>query len=121
MMADGRLAFAVPAWFLLRRRPPSADIRLSRVVTGSGLNHPSRGVAQTRIVNRMKATLIRFGIRNFNGHCGRSAARTGRRAARPTTMAGIIGNVMTYEQNGKQYVAVLSGVGGWPAPDWQPV
>jgi PQQ-dependent dehydrogenase (methanol/ethanol family) len=29
------------------------------------------------------------------------------------TPSGIIGNVMTYEQDGKQYVAVLSGVGGW--------
>jgi glucose dehydrogenase len=24
-----------------------------------------------------------------------------------------IGNVMTYEHGGKQYIAVLSGVGGW--------
>ena len=24
-----------------------------------------------------------------------------------------VGNVMTYEQEGKQYVGVLSGVGGW--------
>ncbi|MBB2970362.1 PQQ-dependent dehydrogenase (methanol/ethanol family) [Mesorhizobium sp. RMAD-H1] len=29
------------------------------------------------------------------------------------TPSGIIGNVTTYEHNGKQYVAVLSGVGGW--------
>ncbi|WP_236024870.1 methanol/ethanol family PQQ-dependent dehydrogenase [Arenibaculum pallidiluteum] len=29
------------------------------------------------------------------------------------TPSGIIGNVNTYMQNGKQYVAVLSGVGGW--------
>src|SRR5690242_2833631 len=29
------------------------------------------------------------------------------------TPSGIIGNVMTYVHNGKQYVAVLSGVGGW--------
>jgi glucose dehydrogenase len=29
------------------------------------------------------------------------------------TPSGIIGNVMTYMHNGKQYVAVLSGVGGW--------
>src|SRR5262249_46156133 len=29
------------------------------------------------------------------------------------TPSGIIGNVMTYQHNGKQYVAVLSGVGGW--------
>jgi lanthanide-dependent methanol dehydrogenase len=29
------------------------------------------------------------------------------------TPSGIIGNVMTYMSGGKQYVAVLSGVGGW--------
>lgn len=29
------------------------------------------------------------------------------------TPSGIIGNINTYEHNGKQYVAVLSGVGGW--------
>ncbi len=29
------------------------------------------------------------------------------------TPSGIIGTVMTYEHDGKQYVSVLSGVGGW--------
>ncbi len=29
--------------------------------------------------------------------------------------SGIIGNPMTYTHNGKQYIAVLSGVGGWAA------
>jgi lanthanide-dependent methanol dehydrogenase len=29
------------------------------------------------------------------------------------TPSGIIGNVMTYMHGGKQYIAVLSGVGGW--------
>ena len=29
------------------------------------------------------------------------------------TPSGIIGNVMTYVHDGKQYVAVLSGIGGW--------
>jgi len=29
------------------------------------------------------------------------------------TPSGIIGNVMTYMSGGKQYIAVLSGVGGW--------
>jgi glucose dehydrogenase len=29
------------------------------------------------------------------------------------TPSGIIGNINTFEHNGKQYVAVLSGVGGW--------
>jgi PQQ-dependent dehydrogenase (methanol/ethanol family) len=29
------------------------------------------------------------------------------------TPSGIIGDVTTYEHNGKQYIAILSGVGGW--------
>lgn len=29
------------------------------------------------------------------------------------TASGIIGNVMTYAHKGKQYVAILSGIGGW--------
>ncbi len=29
------------------------------------------------------------------------------------TPSGIIGNVMTYEHKGKQYIAILSGIGGW--------
>ena len=40
-------------------------------------------------------------------------ARTGDELYKFKTPSGIIGNVSTYEHNGKQYVAVLSGVGGW--------
>jgi PQQ-dependent dehydrogenase (methanol/ethanol family) len=40
-------------------------------------------------------------------------AATGDELYKFKTPSGIIGNVMTYEHNGKQYVAVLSGVGGW--------
>ena len=40
-------------------------------------------------------------------------ADTGRELYRFKTPSGIIGNVNTYMHNGKQYVAVLSGVGGW--------
>jgi lanthanide-dependent methanol dehydrogenase len=39
--------------------------------------------------------------------------KTGKELYRFKTPSGIIGNVMTYEHGGKQYVAVLSGVGGW--------
>ncbi|UOM35452.1 methanol/ethanol family PQQ-dependent dehydrogenase [Acuticoccus sp. I52.16.1] len=38
---------------------------------------------------------------------------TGDELYRFRTPSGIIGNVMTYEHEGKQYVAVLSGIGGW--------
>jgi lanthanide-dependent methanol dehydrogenase len=37
----------------------------------------------------------------------------GKELYRFKTPSGIIGNVMTYVHGGKQYVAVLSGVGGW--------
>ena len=39
--------------------------------------------------------------------------KTGDELFRFKTPSGIIGNVMTYSHRGKQYVAVLSGVGGW--------
>jgi lanthanide-dependent methanol dehydrogenase len=40
-------------------------------------------------------------------------AATGKELYKFKTPSGIIGNVMTYSQGGKQYVAVLSGIGGW--------
>jgi len=38
---------------------------------------------------------------------------TGKELWKFRTPSGIIGNVNAYEHNGKQYIAVLSGVGGW--------
>ena len=40
-------------------------------------------------------------------------AKSGKELYKFKTPSGIIGNVTTYENNGKQYIAVLSGVGGW--------
>ena len=40
-------------------------------------------------------------------------AKSGKELYRFKTPSGIIGNVNTYTYNGKQYVAVLSGIGGW--------
>ena len=40
-------------------------------------------------------------------------AKTGKELYRFKTPSGIIGNVNTYMFNGKQYLAVLSGIGGW--------
>ena len=40
-------------------------------------------------------------------------SETGDELYRFKTPSGIIGNVMTYEHDGKQYVGILSGVGGW--------
>src|SRR2546428_7769804 len=43
---------------------------------------------------------------------GMSTAST-RRSSPTRTSAARIGNVTTYEHGGKQYIAILSGVGGW--------
>ncbi len=40
-------------------------------------------------------------------------AETGKELYSFKTPSGIIGNVTTYERDGQQYVAVLSGIGGW--------
>ena len=40
-------------------------------------------------------------------------ANTGAELYKFKTPSGIIGNVMTYEHGGKQYIGILSGVGGW--------
>ncbi|MDA3859147.1 MAG: methanol/ethanol family PQQ-dependent dehydrogenase [Roseovarius sp.] len=40
-------------------------------------------------------------------------ASTGEELYSFKTPSGIIGNVMTYEHAGKQYVGILSGIGGW--------
>jgi lanthanide-dependent methanol dehydrogenase len=40
-------------------------------------------------------------------------AKTGKELYKFKTPSGIIGNVMTYEHGGQQFVAILSGVGGW--------
>jgi lanthanide-dependent methanol dehydrogenase len=40
-------------------------------------------------------------------------AKDGKDLFKFKTPSGIIGNVMTYEHKGKQYVGILSGVGGW--------
>ena len=40
-------------------------------------------------------------------------SKTGEELYKFKTPSGIIGNVTTYKHNGKQYVAVFSGIGGW--------
>ncbi|WP_288948054.1 methanol/ethanol family PQQ-dependent dehydrogenase [uncultured Paracoccus sp.] len=40
-------------------------------------------------------------------------AETGDELYKFKTPSGVIGNIMTYEHGGKQYIGVLSGVGGW--------
>jgi PQQ-dependent dehydrogenase (methanol/ethanol family) len=40
-------------------------------------------------------------------------AKTGKELFKFKTPSGIIGNVMTYEHGGKQFVGIYSGIGGW--------
>jgi alcohol dehydrogenase (cytochrome c) len=49
----------------------------------------------------------------LDGYLKAVDAKTGKELYRHKTPSGIIGNVNTYTHNGKQYVVVLSGVGGW--------
>ncbi|KQO68970.1 methanol dehydrogenase [Methylobacterium sp. Leaf87] len=49
----------------------------------------------------------------LEGHLKAVDARTGRECYRFKTPSGIVGNVTTYTHRGRQYVAVLSGIGGW--------
>jgi PQQ-dependent dehydrogenase (methanol/ethanol family) len=49
----------------------------------------------------------------LDGYLKAVDAKTGQELWKFKTPSGIIGNVNTYVHNGKQYVAVLSGVGGW--------
>src|SRR4051812_4545961 len=49
----------------------------------------------------------------LEGYLKAVGAKTGKELYKFKTPSGIIGNVMTYTHKGKQYVAVLSGIGGW--------
>ena len=49
----------------------------------------------------------------LEGHLKAVDAATGDELYKFKTPSGIIGNVTTYTHGGKQYIAVLSGVGGW--------
>ena len=49
----------------------------------------------------------------LEGYLKARDAKTGKELYRFKTPSGIIGNVNTWEYNGKQYVGVLSGLGGW--------
>ncbi len=49
----------------------------------------------------------------LEGHLKAVDARSGQELYKFKTPSGIIGNVMTYSHGGKQYIGILSGVGGW--------
>ncbi|GAC1337226.1 MAG: methanol/ethanol family PQQ-dependent dehydrogenase [Acetobacteraceae bacterium] len=49
----------------------------------------------------------------LDGYLKAVDAKTGKELYKFKTPSGIIGNINSYTHNGKQYVAVYSGVGGW--------
>jgi lanthanide-dependent methanol dehydrogenase len=49
----------------------------------------------------------------LDGYLKAVDAKTGQELWKFKTPSGIIGNINTYVHGGKQYIAVLSGVGGW--------
>ena len=57
------------------------------------------------------SSMVFFGA--LEGYIKAVDEKDGKELFKFKTPSGIIGNVMTYSHNGKQYVAVLSGVGGW--------
>ena len=58
-----------------------------------------------------KGGIVFYGT--LEGYLKAVDAETGKELYRFKTPSGIIGNVMTYTHDGKQYIGILSGVGGW--------
>ncbi|TFF21946.1 PQQ-dependent dehydrogenase, methanol/ethanol family [Jiella endophytica] len=58
-----------------------------------------------------KGGIVFYGT--LEGYLKAVDAETGKELYKYKTPSGIIGNVMTYENDGKQYVGILSGIGGW--------
>jgi hypothetical protein len=92
---DSQMAEATEVLPTSRRGDPAG-----LVLTVDPLVRDARGVEATHLGGPAPDKVNRYEDRRACATSSRSPS-------------GIIGNVMTYEQNGKQYVAVLSGVGGW--------
>ena len=58
-----------------------------------------------------KGDVVFYG--NLEGYVKGIDAKTGKLLWQFKTPSGIIGNVNTWSHKGKQYIGVLSGVGGW--------
>jgi PQQ-dependent dehydrogenase (methanol/ethanol family) len=58
-----------------------------------------------------KSGVVFYGT--LEGYLKAVDAKTGKELWKFKTPSGIIGNVNAYEHNGKEYIAILSGVGGW--------
>jgi len=58
-----------------------------------------------------KGDVVFYGT--LEGYLKAVDAKSGKELFKFKTPSGIIGNVNTWEHNGKQYIGVLSGIGGW--------
>ncbi|MCB1754042.1 MAG: methanol/ethanol family PQQ-dependent dehydrogenase [Gammaproteobacteria bacterium] len=97
-------------------------------VTGDGTHNLGNFIAWDNINGKIKWSIPeRFSVWSgalstdgdivfygtLEGYLKAVDAETGKELYRFKTPSGIIGNVNTWEYDGKQYVGVLSGVGGW--------
>lgn len=96
--------------------PPDAEGRTGRFIAWDNL----KGRVVWQVPERFSVWsgalasaggLVFYGT--LEGYLKAVDAATGRELYRFKTPSGIVGNVMTYQHRGRQYVAVLSGVGGW--------
>ncbi len=97
-------------------------------VTGDGTDHLGNFIAWDATTGKIKWSIPeRFSVWSgalatagdvvfygtLEGYLKAIDAKTGKELYSFKTPSGIIGNVNTYMHDGKQYVAVLSGIGGW--------
>jgi lanthanide-dependent methanol dehydrogenase len=96
--------------------PPAGDVNAGNLVAWDGKSGKIvwSNKEQFSVESGVLATagdVVFYGT--LEGYLKAVNARTGQELYKFKTPSGIIGNVTTYEQNGRQYVAVLSGIGGW--------
>ena len=96
--------------------PPAGDTNMGNFIAWDGVNGKIvwSDPEQFSVWSGALATaggVVFYGT--LEGYLKAVDAKSGKELYRFKTPSGIIGNVMTYEHGGKQYVAVLSGVGGW--------
>ncbi len=89
------------------------DRRLHRVGQPFGPDHMVDPGAVLGLVGgtRHRGRVVFYGT--LEGYLKAVDAVTGKELYRFKTPSGIVGNVTTYMHGGRQYVAVLSGIGGW--------
>ena len=82
-----------------------AEHRQDRVVAIPSRSRSGRGALATA------GDVVFYGT--LEGYLKAVDAKTGQELYRFKTPSGIIGNVNTWMHKGKQYIGVLSGIGGW--------